>query len=98
MNNEVEVTAEELETYGEEMQEKIEEVIVEEELGEESEEAPPARQGHHPKWYHKQRAHVPGPRRKRKFGPKPVPQEAEEETVAEAPAEAEVSDEGDAFE
>lgn len=37
-------------------------------------------------------AHVPGPRRKRKFAP--APEVAEEETVAEAPAEAEVSDEG----
>ena len=90
MNNEVEVTNEELEALESSVEEEVSEV--------ESEEAPPARQGHHPKWYHKQRAHVPGPRRKRKFGPTPVPQVAEEETVAEAPAEAEVSDEGDAFE
>lgn len=45
----------------------------------------------------RQTAHVPGPRRKPTLDPATSQQVAEEETVAEAPAEAEVSDEGDAF-
>lgn len=46
--------------------------------------------------YRRNIAHVPGPRRKRKFpSQEQVPVvPTEEETVAEAPAEAEVSDEG----
>jgi hypothetical protein len=47
---------------------------------------------------HKQTAHVPGPRRKPTLDPTVSQWNAEEETVAEAPAEAKVSDEGDAFE
>lgn len=46
----------------------------------------------------KQTAHVPGPRRKPTLDPATSQQVAEEESVAEAPAEAEDSDEGDAFE
>jgi hypothetical protein len=81
MNNDIEVTPEELEEIVEEIGEEV--------LAEEPE---PAREGHHPKWYHRQRAHVPGPRRKRKFAPTPAPV-VEEKSVAEAPAEAEDFDE-----
>jgi hypothetical protein len=43
-------------------------------------------------------AHVPGPRRKPTFSAGVYRPDAKEEAVAEAPAEAEASDEGDAFE
>ena len=46
------------------------------------------------KWYHRQRAHVPGPRRRRKFAPRSEVSEAKEETGAVASAEAKVSDKG----
>ena len=42
-------------------------------------------------------AHVPGPRRKPTLAASASQWKAEEESVAEAPAEAEDSDEGDAF-
>ena len=82
------------------MGKKKDEVVVEEVLEEvESEEASPAREGHSSGWHYRQKAHVPGPRRKRKLDPAAsdwkAPAGAEEETVAEAPAEAEVSDDGD---
>ena len=59
-----------------------------------SEEAVKVRRGPSARGYHRQQAHAPGPRRRRKFDPQVTSPVAEEETVAEAPAEAEVSDEG----
>lgn len=86
MSNKIEVTDEELEAVNEEEvqeeevleAEEVEEVAVEEPaeeaeppvVAEEPEEAPQGKSG---KWYHRQRSHVPGPRRKRKVSKAPAP-------------------------
>lgn len=122
MSNEVEVTSEELETFGApEVPEVLVETLAEpgtelplaeavEENGPveepadveaESEEAPASATEAvraNRRLTRKQTAHVPGPRRKPTLDPTASQWGAEEESGAEAPAEAEDSDEGDAFE
>lgn len=106
MNDNVEVSSEELAELTNVEEEAVvlgtdfaaDENPVEEPDSEEPEEAPVKAPSARLRRVRNTTAHVPGPRRKRKFAEAPVveevPGDAEEETVAEAPAEAEVSDEG----